>query len=186
MLVKHAELATECGVPASNVFVMDNGDVLELTKDKCQKNGRVKAGIILIDSSRNWQINEEIVEERRHIAEDGLVTISVAVDSKRNVLDGPEVGLRGIILPRGVTPEEFVTKVQKEVRSILSEKNAAANLKGNDLRSYLVGALNHYFTEKLKASPLVQVLLHDLAPSSQLKSAPAKTAKSVPANDEKK
>ncbi|WP_421021449.1 MBL fold metallo-hydrolase RNA specificity domain-containing protein, partial [Klebsiella pneumoniae] len=64
MLVMHCELATECGVPAENTFVLENGDVLEMTKDKGQKGGRIKSGVILIDSSRAWQINDSIVAER--------------------------------------------------------------------------------------------------------------------------
>ena len=127
MLIKHAELAVECGVDENNVVVMDNGDVLEVTKDKCQKAGRVKAGIILIDSSRHWSINEEIIDERRHIAQDGLVTVSIAIDEQRNLLNGPEVGLRGIILPRGVAAEEFVLSIQREIKNVLADKQWCSN-----------------------------------------------------------
>jgi ribonuclease J len=162
MLVKHGELAVQCGVAEDNVFVMENGDVLEMTKDKGQKTGRIKCGIILVDSSRNWHINEEIVEERRHLAEDGLVTVAATIDSKRNLLDVPQVSLRGIILPRGVAPEEFVNKVVAEINLILSDSAAIGKLSDEDLRSYLVGALTRFFNEKMRASPLVQVMLHNM------------------------
>ncbi len=162
MLVKHGELAVQCGVAEDNVFVMENGDVLELTKDKGQKTGRIKCGVILVDSSRNWHINEEIVEERRHLAEDGLVTVAATIDNKRNLLDVPQVSLRGIILPRGVAPEEFVNKVVAEVNSVLADTTAIGKLSDDDLRSYLVGALTRFFNEKMRASPLVQVILHNM------------------------
>src|SRR5262249_16084116 len=67
MLVRHAELAAECGVAPENCFVMENGEVLELFKDRGQKAGRIKSGIVLIDSSRAWEIDESLVEERRHL-----------------------------------------------------------------------------------------------------------------------
>jgi ribonuclease J len=162
MLVKHAELAVECGVAEENTFVMENGDVLELTKDKGIKTGRVKSGVILIDSSRNWQINEEIVEQRRHLAEDGLVTVTLIIDNMRTIHMGPEIGLRGIILPRGVPPEEFVLKVQAEVRNIVNDKAAVGKLSDEDLRSYIVGKLNRFFSESMRAGPLVQVILHNV------------------------
>jgi ribonuclease J len=178
MLVKHGELATQCGVAADNVFLMDNGDVLEMTKDRGQKAGRVKAGIILIDSSRNWHINEEIVEERRHIAEDGLVTIAVSADGKGRLLGSPEVNMRGIILPRGVTPEEFVLKIHAQIRAILSDQVVVSKLKDQDLKNYLVGALNRFFNEKIKASPLVQVILHTLPGQKEAKPPAARVLKS--------
>jgi ribonuclease J len=175
MLVKHAELAVQCGVDENNVFVMENGDVLEMTKDKGQKNGRIKCGIILVDSSRNWHINEAIVEERRHLSEDGLVTVAATINSKRHLLDVPQVSLRGVILPRGVAPEMFVNKVLDQINLILSDTAAIGKLSDDDLRSYMVGALNRFFSEKMRASPLVQVMLHIMP--NQKAEPPAPSAK---------
>jgi ribonuclease J len=163
MLVKHAELATECGVVPDNCFILENGDILELNRDRGAKNGRIKSGIILIDSSRAWEINEEIVAERRSLAEDGLVTVSLTLDLKRQPIAGPDVGLRGVILPRGVTPDEFVQKVQAEVHEILQSRPADLLSQTEELRSFVQGALNRFFNEKMRANPLVQVVLHEVA-----------------------
>ncbi len=162
MLVKHCELAVECGVAEDNTFVMENGDVLELTRDKGQKNGRVKSGIILIDSSRAWQINDAIVEDRRHLSEDGLVIVALTLGPARKVLAGPDVSLKGVILPRGLPAEEFVVKVQNVVKEILADRAIMDKLQDSDLRSYLLGALSRFFVEKMRAKPLVQVLLHNV------------------------
>ncbi len=162
MLVKHCELAAQCGVKAENCFQMENGDILELTKDKGQKIGHVKAGIILIDSSRAWQINDAIVEDRRHLAEDGLVIVALTLGADKAILAGPDVSLKGIILPRGVPAEEFVVKVQSVVKSILQDASVTDNLQDRDLRSYLIGALSRFFVEKMRARPLVQVVLHHI------------------------
>ena len=163
MLVMHCELATECGVAEQNTFVLENGDVLELTKDRGQKAGRIKSGIILIDSSRAWQINDSIVAERRHLSEDGLVMVAVTMDAARNVILGPDVSLKGVILPRGLPIEEFIITVQNEVRSFLSNRAVIEKLEIRDLQSYLTGSLNRFFAEKMRAKPLVQVLLQDLS-----------------------
>ena len=180
MLIKHAELAVECGVEENNAFVMENGDVLEVTKDKCQIAGRVKAGIILIDSSRHWSINEEIVEERRHIAQDGLVTVAIAIDENRHLLDGPEVGLRGIILPRGVSPEEFVLSIQREIKKVLADKPVVLKLNESDLRSFLIGALNRFFLAGPKSSPLVQLVVQTLPGASAVSPKVAKSTGALP------
>lgn len=165
MLVMHCELATECGVPAENTFVLENGDVLEMTKDKGQKGGRIKSGVILIDSSRAWQINDSIVAERRHLSEDGLVIVAVTMDQDRKVIVGPDVALKGVILPRGLPIEEFIITVQNEVKTFLSNSAVVDKLEIRDLQSYLIGSLNRFFAEKMRAKPLVQVLLQDVSGS---------------------
>lgn len=162
MLVKHAELASECGVETENCFVMENGDVLEINKDHGQKNGRIKCGIILIDSSRAWQINEEIVQERRHLADDGLVTVAVTIDENKNIAVGPDIGLKGLILPRGLSPQDFVIKTQAEIAKILKTKPTVSGLEETDLGSFIEGSLNRFFAENMRAKPLVQVIVHQV------------------------
>ncbi|HEY9754850.1 MAG TPA: ribonuclease J [Oculatellaceae cyanobacterium] len=183
MLVMHSELATECGVPEENTFVLENGDVLELTKDKGYKAGRIKSGIILIDSSRAWQINDSIVAERRHLAGDGLVMVAVTLDSERNVIVGPDVSLKGVILPRGLPIEEFIATVQAEVRSFLNKKTVTEKFAVRDLQSYLTGSLNRFFIEKMRSQPLVQVLLQDLSLSSHSVSTDGGGTGQIPASD---
>lgn len=165
MLVRHAELATECGVKPENTFVMENGEILELSRDKGQKSGRIKSGIILIDSSRSWEIDGNIVEQRRHLAEDGLVMVALTVDHNHRMLAGPDVSLRGLILPRGTPVEEFVLRIQEEAASIVARFAAANETKNGDLSQELKRALGDYFLSSVKASPLVQVVLHEVSAS---------------------
>ncbi len=166
MLVGHAQLAVDCGVEPQNSFVMENGDVLELFEDRGQKVGRVKSGIILIDSNREWKIDEEIITDRRHLAEDGLVVIALSMNKQREVIAGPDVSLKGLILPKGIPAEEFVIKVQEELRTILDDRKTLSALSRTDLRSYLQGRLNRYFVQNMKASPFVQIVLQ-VVPSSR-------------------
>jgi len=162
MLVRHAALAVECGVHPDNVFVMENGEVLEITKDRCRKAERIKSGLVLIDQNREWQLDEEIIEQRRHLAEDGLITVVVLLDDKHKVIAGPDVFIRAVVLPRGVPAEEFVIRVQEQVRSILSNNKAIQGLNERDLSDYLHGALSRFFATEIKAQPLVQIQVNML------------------------
>lgn len=173
MLVRHAELAVDCGIPAANTFVMNNGDVLELTRDRGHKSDAVASGIVLIDSSRAWEIDEEIVADRRHLAEDGAVVVALTVDQERNIVSGPDVSLRGLILPRGLSAEEFLIRVKDEVEKSLKDSlAAAAHIETEELRARLHGALTAYFAETAKSRPLIQFVLEDVAlPKAKPKSA---------------
>lgn len=157
MLVGHADLAIECGVAPDNVFVMENGDVLEITKDKSTKTGRIKAGIVLIDYNREWRLDEDIIEQRRHIAEDGLITVVVLLDDTHKIVAGPDVYIRGVILPRGVPAEEFVIKVQDQVKHILGNHKLIDKLSAQDLKDFLQGGLTCYFQNEMNTEPLVLI-----------------------------
>lgn len=177
MLVGHADLAIECGVAPDDVFVMENGDVLEITKDKSTKTGRIKAGIVLIDYNREWRLDEEIIEQRRHIAEDGLITVVVLLDDAHKIVAGPDVYIRGVILPRGVPAEEFVIKVQDQVKHILGNHKLIDNLDAKDLKDFLQGGLACYFQNEMNTEPLVLIHVNFVGDASNTPPLPrAKTA----------
>lgn len=161
MLIRHAELAVECGLAPANCFVMENGEVLEIYKDRGQKAGRIKAGIILIDSSRAWEIDETIVNQRRHLAEDGLVIVAITMDKAGEIMAGPDVSIRGLILPRGIPAEEFVLKIKDEVLAIISRGKASAFGK-SEVSAFVQSNLACYFSERIKANPLIQVILNEV------------------------
>jgi ribonuclease J len=162
MLVRHGELAEECGISGQNVFVMENGDVLEVFKDRAQKQAAIKAGVVLVDSSREWEIDDQIVEQRRHLAEDGMVTVAVTLDRGKRIAAGPDISMKGLILPRGLSPEEFLVRLKAEVESILEKGAVAAKSHGMDLRTYLQHELVNFFVEKMKSRPLVQIVLQEV------------------------
>jgi len=172
MLVGHAALAIECGVAADNTFIMENGDVLELFKDRGNKIGQVKSGIILIDNSTSWPIDQQTVSERQILAEDGVVNIALTMSHDKEVLFGPDISIRGLILPKGVSPEEFLEELKVDLLQLLSKDTAIKKFSGSDLKNYLLGIVSKHFQETMKFQPLVQILLQEvsLKSASTLKS----------------
>lgn len=176
MLVKHCELATECGVAAENTFVLENGDMLELFKDRGQKIGRVKSGIVLIDNNTAWPIDHQTVQDRQLLAEDGVVNIALTISKDKHVIMGPDISIRGFILPRGVSAEEFLDQLKTDLESILQRGGAIKKLSGQDLKSYLLGAINKHFSDTMKSRPLVQLLLTEVSLRDDAALSPGKVA----------
>lgn len=168
MLVKHAELAVECGVAPENTFVMENGEVAELFKDKGQIIGRIKSGIILIDSSGSWEIDAQTVEERLLLAEDGVVNIALTMDGNKKIVCGPDISMRGLILPRGITPDDFLSQLKSDVSVILEKQVPLSKLTGEDLKNYILGAINKHFEENMRSKPLVQLLIQEIKTAPKL------------------
>ncbi len=92
----HAELARATGVDPDNVFLMENGDVLELGPEGAGVVGRVQAGMTLVDGFAMGDFRDLVLRDRQHLASDGLVIIVVARSAQDGQIVGePEVVFRG-------------------------------------------------------------------------------------------
>jgi ribonuclease J len=97
MLIKHSETAQSMGIPADNMVIIDNGDVVELTPDAIRKGDRVPSGIELVDSSGKAMVHERVLKERQELAEDGVVTIATTLGWDGKLLTKPQIHLRGVV-----------------------------------------------------------------------------------------
>jgi ribonuclease J len=85
------------GVPAENILIIDNGDVVELTADSIGKGEPVKAGIELLDASRNGIVDARVLKERQQLAEDGVITMLAVISTDGVMAAPPRVNLRGVV-----------------------------------------------------------------------------------------
>jgi ribonuclease J len=97
MLVCHSKTAQSMGVPADNILIIDNGDVVELTADSIRRGDPVKAGIELLDASRNGIVDARVLKERQQLAEDGMITLLAAISTDGVMAAPPRVNLRGVV-----------------------------------------------------------------------------------------
>jgi ribonuclease J len=92
----HSELARSTGIPGENVFLLENGDVLELTAESAGITGHVQAGMTLVDGFAMGDFRDLVLRDRQHLASDGLVIIVVARGAQDGRIVGePEVMFRG-------------------------------------------------------------------------------------------
>ncbi|PMB50760.1 ribonuclease J [Fischerella thermalis CCMEE 5201] len=97
MLVKHAETAQSMGVPAENMVIIQNGDIVELTEESIRAVGRVPSGLELVDTSSSGMVSAKVLQERQKMAEEGIVTIAAAIDWTGKLMVKPEIHLRGVV-----------------------------------------------------------------------------------------
>ncbi|HXG18072.1 MAG TPA: ribonuclease J [Methylomirabilota bacterium] len=95
-LVRHCDLARGVGVDPTGVFLLENGHVLEITADGAHLSEPVRAGRVFVDGLEG--IEHEVLRDRRHLAEDGLVVAIVRVDQQTGELvNGPDLLSRGFL-----------------------------------------------------------------------------------------
>jgi ribonuclease J len=98
-LKRHVELALSTGVP-EKAFVVEDGDIVEFTKDTATKNGKVTTGRVCIDSGGSIDVVEDVViRDRQHLSEDGIVIAIVAINKRTGRTEGPpEIVMRGFAM----------------------------------------------------------------------------------------
>lgn len=97
MLVKHSETAQSMGIPAENIVIIKNGDVIELTENSIRVSGQVAAGIELVDTSSSGMVSSKVLEERQRMASEGMVTIAAAIDWSGKLMAKPELHMQGVV-----------------------------------------------------------------------------------------
>lgn len=98
-LVRHSQLAQEVGIPARNIFLMVNGDILTFTRNSFpKKHGHVQAGAVIVDGNAAGSIKSEVMKERREIAEEGVLVVSAAIDDRGNLLAPVAIETQGVFI----------------------------------------------------------------------------------------
>jgi len=154
MLVTHGRLAQQTGVPGDNVFVAENGDVMEFTKDRADKVGRTYGGNVMVDGSGVGDIGEAVLRDRKHLAGDGIMMAIVTIDAEEaRVVAGPDLVSRGVYY----LPESG--DVMDELKAKLSQILADCSVEGirdvGNVKEHIRSGLSKAIFDKSRRKPIV-------------------------------
>lgn len=160
-LVKHKQLAEEMGVPAKNAFVMEEGDVLSITKRQARISGKVPAGAYIVDGRTYGDMKGGLLGERKDLAEEGVFCISVVLDSSGNVIAPLSIESKGFL--HRVDADELYRQiedaVEKAVKAFAREKRER---KDEDLASRIRSAIKGVLRRYSLSSPVILVLVNEV------------------------
>ena len=127
----HSEMAQDLGVDKDNIFILDNGDTVTLSHGKASKGYPVEHGTTYIDGKDINSLAEAVIEDRRVLMDDGMLAITVSIDTKKNeIISAPEVYSKGLIdQGNQKRHDELVALVDAAVREKLLTKTSFAELK---------------------------------------------------------
>lgn len=153
-LKHHKDLAVSLGMKESDVFILDMGEVLELSEAGAKKNGRVRAGRVIVDGLGVGDVGNIVLRDRRFLAQEGMVTIVIAIDkNSSSIIAGPDIITRGFIYAKEA--EGMIN----EVKTIAREEIERA-LENNVTEWYLLKqgvktAVEKYLFEETKRRPTI-------------------------------
>jgi len=120
MLVCHGKSAQTMGVPKDNILIIENGDVVELTPNSIHKGDPVKAGVELLDNSRNGIVDARVLKERQQLAGDGVVTVLAPISTDGKMVAPPRVNLRGVVTT--AEPRKMSMWTEREISWVLENR----------------------------------------------------------------
>ena len=130
MLRLHAELATTVGIPLENTFVLDNGDTLTLTKHTISRGYAVEHGNTYIDGKDINGLADTVMEDRRILTDDGMLAVTISIDTKKNILvTPPQFATMGIIKSEDSHFSELSKMIEAAIKEKLMTKTSFAELK---------------------------------------------------------
>ncbi|KXT75557.1 Zn-dependent hydrolase, RNA-metabolising [Streptococcus sp. DD12] len=150
----HAGLAQDVGIPKENIFILENGDVLALTKDSARRAGHFNAQDTYVDGNGIGDIGAAVLRDRHDLAEDGVVLAVATVDFKsKMILAGPDILSRGFIYMResGQLIRESQRVLFNAIRIALKNKEATIQ----SVNGAIVNALRPFLYEKTEREPII-------------------------------
>jgi ribonuclease J len=153
-LVRHRRLAQDVGVPEENCFILEDGDVLELSAHSARKINPIQVGRVFVDGKGVGDVEDVVIRDRRHLSEDGMVLAVMAIHQQSGELvAGPDLISRGFM--RDEEGEEILEQARKVVLETLSGINREARTDPAELQEEVRKALRRYFRKRLERRPVV-------------------------------
>lgn len=153
-LKHHGDLAENLGMKKNNIFILETGDVLELTKDNCRKDGRVRTGAIFVDGLGVGDVGNIVLRDRRHLAQDGMLTIVVTIERDTlSIVSGPDVITRGFVYVK--ESEELINKVKELSVNELEKCLSMGVIEWYVLKGNIKKTVENYIYETTKRRPTI-------------------------------
>lgn len=160
-LKKHAEIAESLGLPQENIFILENGRVIEFTKDSADLNGTVSAGNILVDGLGVGDVGNIVLRDRKHLSEDGLIVIVVTISKKDGtILAGPDIISRGFVYVR--ESEDLMEESRNIIKAVLAECEQKKITDWATLKSNMRDTLRNHLYGKIKRNPMILPIIMEV------------------------
>ena len=147
----HAELAAQVGVPRSNIFVIDNGDSLEMRNHKVSLAEPVDSGVVYVDGLSVTDADPVVLRDRQKLSKDGIVTAVVTVSLRSHRVRDIEIYSRGV----SFSGDEELNRDATDVVRQRVEKSADADMGVDQIRKGVRNGLSNFLWTRTHTRPMV-------------------------------
>ncbi len=159
-LIAHKNTAKLMGIPEENVMLLKNGRVLELNENEAKFTGSVTVGKVFVDGLGVGDVGNIVLRDRQHLSQDGLIIVVLTMDSKGNVVAGPDIISRGFVYVRESENlmEEVKNLVKVEVMGCVDNHITD----WTTIKSTIRDSLREYIFQNTKRNPMILPIVMEL------------------------
>lgn len=160
-LKSHKDIAKSMGMREENIFLLENGQSLDFTKDGARLGQKVPSGNILVDGLGVGDVGNIVLRDRKHLSEDGLIVVVVTMSKQEGkVLAGPDIISRGFVYVR--ESEDLMEESRERVKRVLEECERKNITDWATLKYNIRDALRSYLYEKIKRNPMILPIIMEV------------------------
>jgi ribonuclease J len=153
-LVYHAQLAKKVNIPEENIFILEDGDVMEFAGETARRAGRVQAGRVLIDGKVPGGVETVVLRDRMKLAHDGVVIVILAIEQATGrVVSGPDIVSRGFLFEDA--SQELLAEVKDVVLDTLLVMIPEAKGDWSLVSARVRSSLKKFINKRLDRRPMI-------------------------------
>jgi ribonuclease J len=153
LLHAHADLACSQGIPAENIFVVENGTVIEVSADRARKVDRVPGGWVFVDGSGVGDIGPVVLRDREILSQDGFVLAVIRLDKKNGrLVNRPRIITRGFVFVK--EHKDLIERAEEEII-------AALHVEAKDPQTTIRKTLSELLYSETQRQPMVLTVVID-------------------------
>jgi ribonuclease J len=157
-LVYHSMLAKKMDIPKENIFILKNGDIIEISDKEARKNGSINSGRIFIDGKGMGDVGEMVLRDRLRLAHDGIVLILLSIEKLTgNIISGPEIISRGFIFEDA--SQEIINNVRDLLSNTIKDLEQEVVSDSSLLKAKLRSTLKKYLRDKMDRRPMIMPII---------------------------
>ncbi|MEK3975169.1 MULTISPECIES: ribonuclease J [unclassified Psychrobacillus] len=160
MLHIHRELAQSIGVKRSHIFLLNNGDVVDIiTENEVIQTRSIEAGDVFVDGSGIGDVGEIILRDRRVLAGDGMIVIVVSLQKGlKKIWNGPDTLTRGFVY--GPDSEELINSINQNVRTTVEKWDNNKNQR--TLKKNIKNSVENLIYKRTKKKPMILPIIIEI------------------------
>ncbi len=159
-LIAQSRVVKSLGYDNDHIFILHTGDVLELGEHTAKVTGTVPTGSILVDGLGVGDVGNAVLRDRQHLAEDGIVIVSAAMDAESQIVAGPEITSRGFVY---LKEADVLMNEASVVTADAMDKYLRSGKKDrNKLGVVIRDSLGEFFWKKTKRRPMILPVILDV------------------------
>ncbi len=160
-LRKHILIAEEVGLEKEKSFILENGDVLSLSRKSACIAKKVQAGNILVDGSGVGDVGNIVLRDRKNLSRDGIINVIVAIEKESHaIVGGPDIITRGFVYVR--ESEELVNEI-KQISYESIQKSIDNNVfKWSEIKNNIRNDIGSFIYSKTKRKPIIVPIIMEV------------------------